>query len=287
MINHGNDYLNMGVTSTYASMYTSIYKRLLNLMESSKGVIGAGRIINFFTTDATFIAEVQNMINNVWVAPVHLIISITLLYMQVKWAAFIGVGMILIMGVAQSMVMGAFIRNRFANQRETDKRTKLLQEFLEGIRIVKYYAWERFAHSRVGDVRRQEIKEMSTALYLRTLYEFLVMILPVFTMLIVFSVYASAIGTLTVAKVFTVISLFKILQMPLWTFVTSVILIFQTKASVQRVEKFFEFSSASAAVIACVYQIVDDSEMSGFSYWEDYDRERHFCMGNTGNPKVL
>eukprot|EP01022_Parablepharisma_sp_SALTPOND_P032721 TRINITY_DN860_c0_g1_i1.p1 TRINITY_DN860_c0_g1~~TRINITY_DN860_c0_g1_i1.p1 ORF type:complete len:1395 (-),score=158.52 TRINITY_DN860_c0_g1_i1:4121-8305(-) len=245
MINHGNDYVNQSVTTTYASLYTALYKRLLHLIESSKGVIGAGRIINFFTTDSTFVAEMLNMVNNVWVAPMHLIISVVLIYMQVKWVAFICVGMIIIMAILQSLVMGAFIRNRFANQRETDKRTKLLQEFLEGIRIIKYYAWERFAHARVGEIRKREIKEMSTALYLRTLYEFLVIIMPVFTMLIVFSLYATYVGELTVAKVFTVISLFRILQMPIWTFVTAAILLAQSKASMMRIDKFFSLTTAS------------------------------------------
>ena len=248
MINHGNDYVNMEVTSTYASMYTAVYMRLLHIAESTKGTIGAGRIINFFTTDATFIADVLNMVNNIWVAPLHLILSVTLLYFQVEWCALIGVGMILVMCFLQSLVMGAFIKNRFANQRETDKRTKLLQEFLEGIRIIKYYAWERFAHAKVGAVRQREIKEMSTALYLRTLYEFLAVLLPVLTMLTVFSVYATFVGDLTVAKVFTVISLFRVLQMPLWTFVTALILFAQAKASIQRVSKFFALSEASAAV---------------------------------------
>ncbi len=248
MINHGNDWINREVTTCYASMYMAVYKRLLLMAESTKGLIGAGRIINFFTTDSMFIADFMNMINNLWVAPFHLVISMTLLYLQVKWCAFVGLVMILIMGVLQSLVMGAFIRNRFANQRETDKRTKLLQEFLEGIRVIKYYAWERFAYSRVGAVRQREIKEMSTALYLRTLYEFIVTLLPVLTMMTVFALYASFVGDLTVAKVFTVISLFKILHMPMWIFVTAVILFAQTKASVRRVGKFFDLSEASVAV---------------------------------------
>lgn len=246
MINHGNDLINEGVTTSYACLYTALYRRLLHLVESTKGVIGTGRIVNFFTTDSTFVADMLNMINNVWVAPLHLIISVTLIYLQVEWAAFICVGMIVIMIFVQSLVMGAFIRNRFANQRETDKRTKLLQEFFEGIRIIKYYAWERFAHKRVLEVRDREINEMTTALYLRALYEFIAMILPIFAMLITFAIYATYIGTLTVTKVFTVISLFRILQMPLWLFVSSVIMLAQSKASRLRMEKFFELTRASA-----------------------------------------
>lgn len=248
LVNHGTDYINEGVTKTYAAMYSSIYNRLLVLKESSKGTIGSGRIYNFFITDATFVADVLNMINNLWVAPFNLIVAMILLYMQVEWCAFLGVGMIVVMAFVQAMVMGKFIQNRFQNQAMTDIRTKLLQEFLEGIRVVKYYAWERFAHARIGEVRRKEIQVMSTALYLRILYEFLVLVLPIFTMVMVLSVYATAVGQLTVAKVFTVISLFKILQMPLWTFVTALICVLQVKASLQRVAKFFYLSCMGTQV---------------------------------------
>eukprot|EP00829_Urostomides_striatus_P002008 TRINITY_DN1216_c0_g4_i1.p1 TRINITY_DN1216_c0_g4~~TRINITY_DN1216_c0_g4_i1.p1 ORF type:complete len:459 (-),score=35.35 TRINITY_DN1216_c0_g4_i1:43-1419(-) len=243
MINHGNDYINKGVIKSYASMYSSIYKRLLGLIESSKGVIGSGRIVNFFTTDATFIAEILNMLNNVWTDPLQIIITMVLLYLQVEWCAFIGLGMFILMGIFQSMIMGVFIQGIFAIQKETDSRTKLLQEFLEGIRIIKYYAWERFSHSRIEQVRNREIAGMGRQLTLRTLYEMIAIAVPIFTMLIVFAVYSTAIGTLSVAKVFTVISLFKILQMPLWTLVTALILLAQTKASMTRVEKFYSLSA--------------------------------------------
>jgi len=245
MINHGNDYINKGIVTTYASLYTSLYKRLMHLIESSKGVIGAGRIINFFTTDSTFVAEMLNVINNVWVAPVHLIVTLALMYLEIEWCAFICIAMIIIMAVCQTFVMQLFVRLRLEKQRETDKRTKLLQEFFEGIRIVKYYGWERFAYNRIGEVRSQEIKVMSKALYLRSIYEFISVILPVITMLVVFSIYTTQVGDLSVAKVFTVISLFRLLRTPLWLFASAAIQISQANASILRIGNFFKLTEAS------------------------------------------
>lgn len=248
MINHGNDYINKGVIKSYACMYASIYKRLLGLIESSKGVIGSGRIVNFITTDSTFIAEILNMLNNVWTAPLQIIITMVLLYLQVQWCAFIALGMFALMGLFQSLIMGMYIKNIFAIQKETDSRTKLLQEFLEGIRIIKYYAWERFAHTRVDEVRSREINGMNSNLYLRVLYELIAIAVPILTMLIVFAIYSTAIGDLSVATVFTVISLFKILQMPLWILVTALILLAQTKSSIMRIEKFYSLSANTSNV---------------------------------------
>lgn len=271
LINHGLDYVNEGVTATYASLYTSLYKRLMHLIESSKGIIGAGRIINFFTTDSTFSAEMLNIVNNIWLAPVHLIVCIYFMYEEVEWCAFLCIGMILIMFILQGLIMNALVRNRFANQRATDKRTKLLQEFLEGIRIIKYYAWERFAYSRVEVVRNEEIKEMSIALRLRTLYEFVAMVLPVATMLVVFSIYSSSVGELTTPKVFTVISYFRILRNPLWMFAAAAIQFVQARASLMRISHFYKLTDNAQNQVSYEDQTYPLGKMSvanGTFAWE-------------------
>ena len=147
------------------------------------------------------------------------------------------------------MVMNSFVRNKIANQVETDNRTKLLQEFLEGIRIIKYYAWERFAYSKIEEVRIREIGQMEYGLLMRTIHEFIMNAIPIVSMIVVFSVYSIAIGTLTVPKVFTIVSIFGVLRPPLALFITSIINLAQTKASIDRVTKFFDIV-ASYEVIA-------------------------------------
>ncbi len=238
--NHGQDDIYYDVTLNYSSLYGAIYTKVLSIGESVKGSIGAGRILNFLSTDTTFIAEVLSMFHNIWLAPLHLVISLILLYLQVEWCAFIGVGMILLFASLQVFVMGSFVYNKIANQVETDRRTKLLQEFLEGIRIIKYYAWERFANKKVGEVRDRELYQMEYGLILRTIHEFIMNAIPIATMLVVFVIYSTAIGTLTVSKVFTVISIFSVLRPPMYTFITSLITVAQAKASVDRVTMFFK-----------------------------------------------
>lgn len=107
------------------------------MRESVKGQIGAGRVVNFISTDSTFIAEALSLFHSIWQGPINLIIACVLLYLQVEWCAFIGFAIIFFFASIQVMLMGSFARNRTANQVETDNRTKLLQEFLEGIRIIK------------------------------------------------------------------------------------------------------------------------------------------------------
>lgn len=38
----------------------------------------------------------------------------------------------------------------------TDKRSKAVNEFFEGIRVIKYYAWEDMVSERIFNIRKGE-----------------------------------------------------------------------------------------------------------------------------------
>ena len=40
----------------------------------------------------------------------------------------------------------------------TDKRVRLTTEVLQGIRLIKFYAWEAFYTHQVGELRAREVK---------------------------------------------------------------------------------------------------------------------------------
>lgn len=62
-----------------------------------------------------------------------------------------------------------FVRTIF-NQRKkgvniTDKRVRLTTEILQGIRLIKFYAWEEFYANEIGGLRTQEIKTVRASAY--------------------------------------------------------------------------------------------------------------------------
>jgi hypothetical protein len=40
----------------------------------------------------------------------------------------------------------------------TDTRIRLTTEVLQGVRLIKFYAWEAFYTHQIGELRRREIK---------------------------------------------------------------------------------------------------------------------------------
>ncbi|KIR41771.1 hypothetical protein I307_00561 [Cryptococcus deuterogattii 99/473] len=97
----------------------------------------------------------------------------------------------------------------------TDKRAKLLQEILSGMRIVKYMAWENPFLERIHAIRGMELKYIRLLLTFRSGMTAIAMSLPILAAILSFITYSLTSHTLQAAKIFTVITLFNLMRMPL------------------------------------------------------------------------
>lgn len=81
-------------------------------------------------------------VHTAWGAPIFIIVILTLLYSEIEWAAFVGLGAMMLLVPAT-----AFIGKKLGTLRRkivgfTDKRTSYMNEIINGIRVIKFYAWE-------------------------------------------------------------------------------------------------------------------------------------------------
>ena len=51
----------------------------------------------------------------------------------------------------------------------TDERIKLESELVAGMRVVKYYAWEKWFYNRTDESRERELKHLGAVNYYRAL----------------------------------------------------------------------------------------------------------------------
>jgi ABC-type multidrug transport system fused ATPase/permease subunit len=86
--------------------------------------------------------ELMLMIHVIWGGPFLIFATLFLLYREIQWAAFVGLAAIFLI-----LPCTAFIGNKFGELRRkivgfTDKRTSFMDEIINGIRVIKFYAWE-------------------------------------------------------------------------------------------------------------------------------------------------
>ena len=97
--------------------------------------------------------------------------------------------------------------------------------------------------TKIDDIRVEEIKRNFKQLIYRTYVEVIMNMLPIFSSIIIFGVYSAQNGqeSLTSAKVFTVISIFNLIAVPMRLVIMTVINFMNAKASLERVDHFFGY----------------------------------------------
>lgn len=99
-----------------------------------------------------------------------------------------------------------------------DKRVRLTNELLAGIRVVKFYNWESHFRRRIEEQRSNEMKALSARKYLDALCVYFWATTPVLVAILTFATFVLMGGVLTSAKVFTCLALFNMLISPLNAF---------------------------------------------------------------------
>lgn len=98
----------------------------------------------------------------------------------------------------------------------TDKRAKLIQELLGGMRVIKFFAWEGAYSEKVDSIRRSELAHIRSLLIIRAANTAVAMSVPGLATVIAFLVYAATHPTFSnPAVIFTSLTLFQLLRMPL------------------------------------------------------------------------
>jgi ATP-binding cassette subfamily C (CFTR/MRP) protein 1 len=89
-----------------------------------------------------------------------LIVAIILLAIYVSYYVVITVGILFITFPLAALMGRRFGYYRGQVQAQGDKRLKLTNELLQGIRIVKYYAWERAFQANIESFRDKELEHV-------------------------------------------------------------------------------------------------------------------------------
>ena len=96
-----------------------------------------------------------------------------------------------------------------------DSRVKFTNELLQGVRIIKLFAWEDALMRQLNDKREEELVAVRDSQLYSSLFMFIFTATPLIVTAVTFVMYAALNGQLTAAKAFTSLSLFNILRFPL------------------------------------------------------------------------
>ncbi|VDM30981.1 unnamed protein product [Hydatigera taeniaeformis] len=219
---------------------SAVYRKSLRLSAAARCGSTTGEITNLMSIDAQRFFMLMLNIHVLWSAPLQVTVAVYLLWQELGPSVLAGVTLLLIMIPINIMVAKKSKALQEKQLKTTDKRIKLISEILNGIRVLKLYAWEPSFIQVVGSIRKKELSYLRKFLYLDCGLTFIFACIPTLVALATFSTYilSSPENLFTAEKAFVSLSLLNILRFPLFMFPTLLSNLVQAYVSVRRVTKF-------------------------------------------------
>ena len=210
-----------------------------------------GSVVTRMSVDAETMRQFAMFASFVLTAPLQIFLALFLVYQQVQVSMFMGLAFLVGVMPISVVVFVVLKRARDAALSVAEQRVKLMNEILQGVRVLKYYAWELAFGDAVRRLRVAEMRHIAMGAYSAAVgFSAVLLSTPIMLPVVVFAAYtrfndggvatamsfatvqgtvtASGLqlellgsnttlpsdGVLTAARAFTVISLLALLRFP-------------------------------------------------------------------------
>ncbi|XP_004680601.2 PREDICTED: canalicular multispecific organic anion transporter 1 [Condylura cristata] len=222
------------------TILASLYKKALTLSNQARKQYTIGETVNLMSVDAQKLMDVTSFLHLIWSNVLQITLSIYFLWTELGPSVLAGVGIMVLLIPINGILVTKNRATQVNNMKNKDKRLKIMNEILSGIKILKYFAWEPSFKTQVHDIRKKELKNLLSFGQIQSVIMFLLYLTPVLVSVITFSVYVlvDSNNVLDAEKAFTSITLFNILRFPLSMLPMVISSLLQASVSTERLEKY-------------------------------------------------
>lgn len=158
ILNNQYEYLIYVLAMRVRSALTlTIYKKALTLSTAGRKNFTTGEIVNLMSVDIQKVIEFVQMVNLIWASTLQIIIGLYLLWQQLNLATLAGIGVMILMMPVNGVITKKLKDCQTQLMKDKDSRTKLLNEVLNGIKVLKLYAWEESFLEKINFYRNKEL----------------------------------------------------------------------------------------------------------------------------------
>jgi ATP-binding cassette subfamily C (CFTR/MRP) protein 1 len=222
-----------------ASIAALVYRKAFRMSFDSRKKYTVGEMVNHQSVDTSRLDGTMPYLHMIWSGPVQIIVSLALLYRIVGVSVFAGLLILLLMipiNIQISRMLSVIQKAMMAHK---DARNKVINEVLQGIRVIKYFAWERSFEEKVAEVRQTEIDALQAGARIRAWTAFLWTASPVIVSLATFGVFTFLGHDLTPEIAFPALALINILRFPINALPNVISSIVDSQVSIARLQTYF------------------------------------------------
>ncbi|KAI8826361.1 P-loop containing nucleoside triphosphate hydrolase protein [Chytriomyces cf. hyalinus JEL632] len=208
---------------------------------AASGGASLGKIVTLMSTDTDTIRDGVPELYDIFLMPFQIGICIFGLLLIAGWSALVGVA-----------VMVASLPVTYWNSKwnirvygklvaAQDARTGVVNEVLQGIRIIKYFAWEKMFIERINHARERELQTLVNLFLVDAINTVLFLGTPLLVSFVTLTTLTRFAGVrLDAQTAFTCIALFGQLRYPLAAMPDMISNLFKLKVAFGRIEKFLD-----------------------------------------------
>ncbi|XP_026732665.1 multidrug resistance-associated protein 1-like isoform X2 [Trichoplusia ni] len=257
------------------SLSSVVYKKALCLSNSARKESTVGEIINLMSTDVDRFSNLT-FVNLIWSAPLQISLALYFLWGVLGPSVLAGVAVIVILMPMNGLMAKYQQSLQTKLMAYKDERVKLMNEVLNGIKVLKMYAWEPSFQEHIVAVRNKELAILKKLAYYSSGMSFIWSCTPFLVSLMSFTcfVLVNDKEVLDSQRAFVALSLFNILRFPMSMLPNVIADIIQTAVSIKRLNKFLNAEELDTTSI----EHNDDEKdqiliENGFFTWGDHDSE--------------
>ncbi|KAJ6660365.1 hypothetical protein lerEdw1_017788 [Lerista edwardsae] len=217
-----------------------IYRKSLIITNSAKRSSTVGEIVNLMSVDAQRFMDLTTFLNMLWSAPLQICLALYFLWQALGPSVLAGVAVMVLLIPFNAVIAMKTRAFQVEQMRYKDSRIKLMNEILNGIKVLKLYAWEPSFAGKILEIRKNELRVLRKSAYLNSLSTFAWVSAPFLVALTTFAVYVTVDekNILDAEKAFVSLSLFNLLRFPLNVLPQVIGNLVQASVSLKRIQHF-------------------------------------------------
>jgi ABC-type multidrug transport system fused ATPase/permease subunit len=226
---------------------TAVYRKTMRLSAAGRDGSTTGEVLNHMQLDAQRVGDLMLFINVLWSGILQTVGYMTLLYFYIGWASLGGFAVMVILIPLQKAFFQMISKLRREQMKLTDRRVKLQNEALSGVKILKLNAWEEPLRKEVEGVRAEEMRKAKAVQNRNALNAAIMNTGPTLVAVAAFSLYSGAMGReMTPSVIFPSLSLFSLLRFPVMFYPRCLAMVADALVALRRLQKYFLLPEALA-----------------------------------------
>uniref|UniRef100_A0A8C8E472 ABC-type glutathione-S-conjugate transporter n=1 Tax=Oryzias sinensis TaxID=183150 RepID=A0A8C8E472_9TELE len=216
-----------------------VYRKSLVINSAARRTCTVGEIVNLVSADTQKLMDFVVYFNAVWLAPIEIGLCLFFLWQHLGPSALAGIATVILI-----FPLNGFIAKKRSKlqvkMKFMDGRVRLMNEILNGIKILKFYAWEKAFLEQVLGYREKELKALKKS---QVLYSISIASFNSSSFLIAFAMFGVYVmlderNVLDAQKVFVSMALINILKTPLSQLPFAISTTMQALVSLRRLGKY-------------------------------------------------